>query len=254
MTMKTFLAGVVAMLIAGSAAAQEKSVAIAADPWCPHTCSAKDVRPGYMIEVARQAFTDRGWRVTYKTAAWSRVMHDVKAGKIDGAVGALRGESAGMTLHAEPLGRQSNVFVVRADDPWTLQGLVSVKGRVVGSIKDYSYSEEIDDWLAGGHTQVQALGGENALGRNLQKLLSGRVDVVVEDEAVLLHTIKAGGLADKVRVAGRMPGGDLFIAFTSAEHRGARMAEVLDQGIRDMRSSGQLRRILDGYGLKDWKE
>ena len=251
---KAFLAVVVAMLFTGHAMAEEKTAVIAADPWCPHTCGATEARPGYMVEVARQALTSRGWTVTYKNAPWARVMRDVKAGNADGAVGALRGEAGGMVLHAEPLGRQSNVFVVRAADPWSLQGLDSLRGRKVASVKDYSYSEAIDSWLAGGHTEVQALGGENALDRNLKKLLSGRVDVVVEDEAVLLHTLRSGKLGDKLRIAGRLPGGDLYIAFTPVGGRGGRLAESLDQGIRELRASGELGRILGGYGLKDWKE
>lgn len=255
MAVKSWLMGIFALSLAGSALAQEKTAVLAADPWCPHTCGAQDAKPGYMIEVAREALAKGGWQVVYKTAAWARVMHDVKAGKLDGAAGSLRdeGEAAGLVVPDEPLGRQANAFVVRAGDPWTMQGLDSLQGRKVGSIKDYSYSKEIDGWLEGHAAQVQALGGENALDRNLQKLVSGRIDVVVEDEAVLLHALRAGKLGDKVRIAGQMPGGDLFLALTPVGGRGAALAKALDQGIRDLRASGRLGQIVEGYGLKDWK-
>lgn len=111
----------------------------------------------------------------------------------------------------------------------------------------------IDAWLAAHPGQVQAAGGQNALERNITKLASGRVDVVVEDDAVLAWTLN--GRADKAafRIAGRIPGGELFVAFADADGRGTRLAGLLDQGVRDLRASGELSAILGAYGLSYWK-
>ncbi|CAA7627121.1 ABC transporter substrate-binding protein [Magnetospirillum sp. UT-4] len=231
----------------------ETTLVLAADPWCPHTCEPDSPQPGYMIELARKAFALRGVRVVYKSMPWSRAMADVRAGRIDGAVGALAGEADGLILHRHALGKQVNAFATRPDESWSFAGLDSLRGRVVGITQDYSYSPEIDSWLAGGHTQVQPLAGENALGRNLRKLAARRVDVVVEDEAVLRHTQRHSNGGVQVRIAGRMAGGDLFVAFTpKPERRGADYAEMLDQGLKDLRTSGEFQRVLAEYGLPDW--
>ncbi|MEW5727421.1 MAG: transporter substrate-binding domain-containing protein [Pseudomonadota bacterium] len=250
--MRSLLVALLLLSAAAIPAGAAEKVVLLADPWCPHTC-APGGRPGYMIEIATKAFAARGIEVEYRTVAWARAMAEVRQGRADGAVGALRDEAADLVVHDEALGWQANVFAVRADDGWAYAGLDSLAGRKVGSILDYSYSPEVDAWLAAHPGQVQAAGGENALDRNISKLLSGRVDVVVEDSAVLTWALRARPDRDKIRLAGKTAGGALFIAFSPADGRGARLASILDQGIRELRASGALRSILDGYGFSDWK-
>lgn len=240
------LAAAVAALVRPALA---DTVRLEADPWCPHTCAAGP-HPGYMVDIAREALALAGHRVEYRTVPWTRAKQDVRDGKADGAVGFLLAEAEGYGVHKVPLGRQGNAVVVRADDPFVFSGLESLRGRIIGSIQEYSYSTAIDGWLATHRAQVHALGGEDALERNLKKLLAGRVDVVVEDEAVLRG--KLGGGVDRVRIAGHMAGGDLFIAFTPASARGEAFANALDAGIVQLRASGRLAQILAAYGLTDW--
>ncbi|MGE5548400.1 MAG: substrate-binding periplasmic protein [Solirubrobacterales bacterium] len=242
-----------AMLLLAVPAGAQETVVLGADPWCPHTCDAGPDRPGYMIELAQSAFALHGVRVVYTTAPWARVMAEVRDGKLDGAVGVLRAEAADLTLHEEALGMQTNAFAVRKGDPWTFGGLDTLKGRIVATIKDYSYSSDLDAWLASDATEVQAAAGENALEKNLRKLVAGRVDVVVEDAAVLKHRLRKFADRDKIAMAGGLEGGELFIAFANAEGRNQRLTAMLDSGIRSLRASGELNRILAKYGLKDWK-
>lgn len=239
-------------LACGSAQA-ETIITLAADPWCPHTCAALGGKPGTMVEIATRAFAARGITVRYKTMAWARAMVEVRAGKIDGAVGALAGEAGDLVLHAEPLGRQTNAFIARANDAWRFAGLASLEGKRIGTIQDYSYAPDIDAWLAKHAGIVHPLGGENALVRNLRKLTGGRLDVVVEDESVLAHHLKQLRPAPEIQVAGRIAGGNLFIALRQGGDS-ARYADILDQGIRDLRASGELQRIMAAYGGKDWKD
>ncbi|MGE5505425.1 MAG: substrate-binding periplasmic protein [Actinomycetota bacterium] len=237
-----------------SACAQAReTVVVEADPWCPHTCDAADPKPGYMIEVAREALARSGFDLVYKSVAWARVIKDVQGGQADGAAGTLAQEArtAGLILPEEPLGLQSNVFVVRADDPWTMQGLGSIGNRRVGSIQDYSYSAEIDQWLADHPDQVRPLGGGNALERNILKLLNRRIDVVVDDAAVVAYTLARLGNESKMRIAGHMPGGAIYIAFSPAKPRAAAYAAALSAGVREMRKDGSLARILARYGVSE---
>lgn len=233
--------------------AQPGTIVLAADPWCPHTCDDDAAQPGYMIEIARRAFALKGVQVTYRNAAWARVMTDVREGRLDGAVGALATEAADLALHQEPLGHQANAMAVRATDPWTFTDLNSLNGRRIGTIQDYSYSPDIDAWLTAHQSRVQALGGQNALERNLKKLTAGRIDTLIDDEAVLHYRLKSWPDAAKLRLAGRIDGGDLFIAFSKIGNRGAELAALLDQGVRELRASGEFEKILATYGLKDWR-
>ena len=244
---------IIATLLSIGCAHAESTVTLAADPWCPHTCEVGSDSPGYMIEIASRAFATQGYRVIYKNFSWTRVMAEVRDGKLDGAVGALAGEARDLVLPTEPAGRQVNTFAIRQDDPWQFNGLESLKGRVIAINQDYSYAEDLDAWLAKKPTQIQALGGENALERNLKKLTSKRVDVVIEDQAVLSYVVKAQKNQPKIRTNGTYPGGDLFIAFTATGGSGRHLAQIYDAGIRQLRDSGEFQRILTKYGVMDWK-
>jgi polar amino acid transport system substrate-binding protein len=248
--------GVMAALLCGLLAvpavqAAEPPVVLVADPWCPHTCDPDDGSDGYMVDIAREAFAMAGIPVVYKTLGWARAMRDVRQGRADGAVGALADEAPDLITHVVALGWQANVLIIRDDDPWVFTGLASLVGRQVGSVSSYSYSAEIDAWLAANPATVQAISGSNAAGRNLKKLLARRIDIMLDDEAVVGDAISRQGQPPAVRIAGNLPGGTLHIAF--APQRGRTLAAILDRNIKVLRANGRLAAILAHYGLSDWE-
>jgi polar amino acid transport system substrate-binding protein len=131
-----------------------------------------------------------------------------------------------------------------------LTGLESLAGRQIGSVRSYSYSAEIDAWLAANPGQVQAISGSGGARRNLRKLLAGRIDVMLDDAAVAGDTVRRSGQGLPVRVTGRLPGGSLHIAL--GNRRGNHLAAILDRNIHALRASGRLAAILAEYGLTDW--
>jgi len=233
------------------ALADSPTIVLASDPWCPHTCPADSAKPGYMVEVAYRAFALSGITVIYRTNSWARAMSDVHEGRIDGIVGTLATRAVELDLPQEGFGRNSYVFVVRADDPWTLAGLPSLEDRTLGVVQGYSYSPTLDPWMAMHRDQIQALGGENVLERNLRKLLAGRIDTVIEDEAVLTYRLRTWPEAKQIRIAGRIDSGALYIAFSRRGGRGTELARQFDSGVRALRASGELDRILARYGVRD---
>jgi len=233
------------------AIAESPKIVLASDPWCPHTCPADLAHPGYMVEVARRAFALSGVTVIYRTMSWNRALSDTREGRIDGIIGTLGSRSAELDLPQEGFGHHYYVFAVRADDPWTLAGLDSLKERTLGIVQGYSYSPALDSWLSRHGDRVEALGGESALDRNLRKLLAGRVDTVIEDEDVLAYRMKTWPEAGRIRLVGRVESGALYIAFSRRHGRGSELARQFDSGVRAMRASGELDRILAQYGVRD---
>ena len=231
--------------------AEERPVVLVADPWCPHTCDPRRGPDGYMVEIARAALELAGYKVVYKTEGWARALYDVRHGHADGAVGALPDEAPDLVTNGEPLGRQVNALVSRADRPVEFFGLDSLGALQIGSVAGYSFSPAIDLWLSEHPRQVQAVSGSDAAIRNLRKLLAGRVDVALDDEAVLAYAARRLGQSMAVSMVTRLPGGSLHIAFGWT--RGEKLAAALDQGIRTLRTDGRLREILERYDLKDWK-
>jgi len=239
-------------LLAPTGAAAD-TVILTADHWCPHTCDPESGRSGYMIDIAREAFALAGLKTQYQIRPWATGLNEIRAGLADGIVGTLPGEAPDLPRNHLPLGRQSNAFAVRAEDPFNFIDMTSLAGRRIGTVKDYSYSTDIDAWLAQHPQQVLAQAGNRAAETNLGRLLDRQVDLVLDDEAVLRDTIIRTGRTGKVRTAGRLAGGSLHISFSLARQRGNSLADVLDNGITALRRNGRLAAILAGYGLADWE-
>jgi len=244
-------ASVFAALLASPAYAD--TIVLEADQWCPYTCEAGSDKPGFMIEVAKAAFEAKGHQVVYRSVPWARALDDVRrTGAAQGAVGATDSDRSESTVfHDEPLGRSANVFVTRAGDSWTFKDLSSLNGRTLGVIKDYTYGSPVDEWIAANGGAVQAVAGDSPLELNLTKLIAGRIDVVVDDAAVIAYEAAKTGVANKLRTAGGTEPASVYIAF-SKTGSGPQYAAILSAGIIGLRAGGKLAAILARYGVADW--
>ena len=252
--MKIWLRMVVACCVLAPPFAQAAdSIILTADHWCPHTCDATDGRDGYMVDIAREALALSGLKTVYQVRPWSTAVKEVRAGLADGIVGVLDRELPDLPHNRQPLGRQINALVVRAADKVQLPSLDSLAGRRVAIVQSYSYSPDIDAWLAAHAAQISPQSGNRAAEINLERLLADRVDVVLDDEAVLRDAIIRAGLTGKVRIAGRLGGGTLHLAFSPSRQAERSLPRLLDEGIAHLRQSGRLAEILAGYGLADWQ-
>ncbi len=60
-------------------------------------------------------------------------------------------------------------------------------------------------------------------------------------------------IEDAVESAGQVGAPEpVFIAFSPANPRAKEYARILDEGMKKLRSSGRLEKILGKYGIKDW--
>lgn len=97
---------------------------------------------------------------------------------------------------------------------------------------------------------LQVLGGERVLPRNLQKLLLGRIDVLLEDRDIIEH-YGASSAARRTgpprwRTAWRQP---LHVGLSPhLPEVDARLAE-LDEGLRQLRREGTLKVLGERYRL-----
>jgi polar amino acid transport system substrate-binding protein len=125
----------------------------------------------------------------------------------------------------------------------------------VGAIAGYSYGAEIDQYIASAASGQATLvrGDRRAQRRLVSMLLALEIDAVVEDEEVMRAALEQLGLQARLRIAGRSTDYlDLYIACTPDNPRTAAFVERLDQGLRQLRDSGELARMLERYQLSDW--
>ncbi len=207
------LAGIGPLLVSS---ARADVIELRADPWCPFNCTPGSAAPGFMVELAREALAPFGHEVRYAQLNWSRSLVKVRSGEI-----TRISELAGLRLGA-----------TRDYDYYTTEVLAHIAAR----------SPE--------RSEIQLLSGNDALARNLRKLLAGRIDVMVEEHSALLYQLQQLGLQDQVVLLPHAQSSPLHIGFSSRHPRPAFYVRQMEQGLATLRRSGRYRAILARYGLK----
>ncbi|MBP9838167.1 MAG: transporter substrate-binding domain-containing protein [Proteobacteria bacterium] len=233
-------------------------IRLRADTWPPFNASPTSALPGYMVEVAKIVFEKVGHKIDYQIAPWNRSILDAEKGNIDGIIAAAVGDAPKLLFPSEPLGRVEEAIFVKANNPWKYTDSESLKTQKIGIISDYSYGDKFDEYIKANKedkAKIEVLAGDEALNQSIKKLSLGRVTAIFCVPQVFYQTvndlkinkddfIQAGSSGDK---------DDLFIAFSPAKESSKKYAEILSNGINELRASGELKKILDKYELKDWK-
>lgn len=245
--------GVVLGLV--SAPVRADTIVLRSDEWCPFNCT-PGAKPGYGIEVAAEIFARAGHRIDYGLAPWGRSLEDCQHGAIDAVIGADPVDGAHLLFPQEPIGVWDTIFVVPKGQPWRYAGAESLPKLKLGGIIGYNYREPVGSYVEANkadRSRVDLVGSRQPLEQNLRKLLAGRIGATMETRAVLDYKLRELNLLGAVDFAGGTDAGPIYVAFSPKNPKSREYADLLDAGIREMRASGRLKQILDGYGVSDWK-
>lgn len=251
-----FLVGL--LLFPALAVARAETVLLGADEWCPYNCAPGAARPGYMIEIAKHAFGAAGLEVEYRLMPWNRALSAVRAGEIDGAVGAGTGDLPEAIFPKQSLGLSLNVLARKADKAGTFvyRGAESLAALRIGGVQGYSYDNgPIDAYIkkaAGKGEAVQLIAGTELQSQNLRKLLADRIDAILDNDYVLKLAVAEMQPAPAIAYIPLGEPDGVFIVFAPKKPSSRRYADVLDTGLTELRRSGRLKTILASYGLEDW--
>lgn len=231
-------------------------ITIAADSWCPFNCQPGAELPGFMVEVAKRAFSAKGHEVVYLEVNWSRAIQEARKGNLTAIIGAFKGDAPDFVFPDHELAVLGNTFFVHKENDWTYQGLDSLKRIQLAAINGYDYGDELRGYIQeSGSASVTLLGGDQyPLRRGIRMLSLRRVDALVEADPVFWYNANLLGKADQFKVAGRASEPmKSYIAFSPRLPESEDYARILSEGIASMRASGELDEILAKYGLKDWR-
>lgn len=210
--------------------------------------------PGYAVEMARKIFAPHGIAIDYANMPWGDALKAAAEGEIEGVIGANRTEAAKLVVPDESIGAPRMALYVKRGQSWKYQNIASLGKVRVGVIADYKYWDAIDEYIAKHEEpKVYKLSGDAPLKDGLNKLLAGELDVVPEAVPVFGWAVKDAGLNPADFQAAYLHESEpVFIAFTPKDERGARYAKILTEGIRALRRSGELEKLLARYGQRDW--
>lgn len=245
------LLGVACVVLSAAAPARAETITLVADEWCPYNCTPGDENPGFLIEIAKAIFESGGLQVDYKVVPWARAIRDARAGRYSAIVGAIRSEAPDF-VYPEGTGFHAGTQAfVKAGGDWKYAGPTSLENVTLGVILDYSYGDATDAYITNHRSdekRVQLSTGEDALEKNVAKLLQGRVSVLLEDPAVMRYFLSKTGQTGAVKQAGVLEDTEVFIAFAPKEGHAVEHARMLSDGMTRMRASGEIARILGRYG------
>ena len=214
--------------------------------------------PNLKVDIARIVFETKGINLKYVTMPWKRALLETRQGIYAAVIGASKTDAAGFVFPEEELARNKLAFYVKKGSIWRFKGVESIEQIKLGAAAGYDYRQWLNDYIkenSDNANKVQILTGDVPLQRNLQRLLLNRIDAVVDTEAAILWEAKRLGVSHEIESAGY---GDepsyCYIAFSPNAVKSPVYAQILSDGIAQLRSTGQLQIILDRYGLTDWRE
>lgn len=238
----------------------QTTLTVKADSWFPFNDDPAAAKPGYVVELLRLIFEPQGIKIDYKMTPWNRSLAEVENGQSDCVIGALKSDAPNFIYPVEAAGVTKNVFFTNKDKKWKYSGIDSLKDINLGVIADYSYSEALDAYIKmhkADSKKITVLTGDNALEQGIRMLEKGRIDAVVEDESVYAGKLALMKLdpATFFQVGADRKGDPIYVAFSPHESKkvaSVQYAAKWDDGIKKLRTAGELAKILMKYGLKDW--
>ncbi|KPA17194.1 ABC transporter, periplasmic domain protein [Candidatus Magnetomorum sp. HK-1] len=230
------------------------TITIRADVWCPYNCEPGAEAPGYMIEIAQQIFGTLNHTVDYQSMPWARALKQTRSGKYVAVVGAYVEDAPDFTF-ADFMGTSTMIFYGRKGDKWKFDGIKSLKTIKLGVVRDYAYTTELDKYIADNSkgNKVQLASGEEAIEINIKKLKKKRIDIFIANDKVLAYHIKrTGRLIDDFQNCGLLSTDKVHMAFSPKNPKSTFYAETVNQGMKNLRKSGDLKKILEKYNVQDW--
>lgn len=236
----------------------EKTVKLVTGEWCPYICNPElhNGLNGYLADIASTVFQKAGYKVELRIVPLGRAFMMCRKGRIDGLLALYEDDAPDLihTKHAQ--GTSSSAFLTRKENPWKYTGMQSLNQvRNLGLVKDYEYPI-IGDFIRKHPDKVTMVKDKDSLKKRLEMMLRDRIDVLVDDSIVIKYTLKKMKLTELFTEAGNL--GDShpvnIAAFSPVIPESKKYAEILVNGIEELRKSGELDKIMDKYGLKDWKK
>jgi polar amino acid transport system substrate-binding protein len=236
------------------ASAATETLRVRADTWMPFNGDPASAQPGYVVEALKAIFEPQGITIDYQNLPWADTLKAAENGEVDAAIGASRTEAAHLVLPEENITVARVGLFVRKGNPWAYTNKESFAKVRLGAIDGYNYWDVLDDYIKShGAPQVTLFTGTTPLPDAISKLRGGEIEMMPETLPVFIWALREQHLSiAEFRIAYTHQGDDVFVAFAPTD-AGRRYAKLFDAGLRQLRKSGELAKLLQKYGLEDWK-
>ncbi|AZZ91948.1 transporter substrate-binding domain-containing protein [Hahella sp. KA22] len=245
MKFKSAILTFLALFLAASVRAE--TVTAAGDPWPPFI-DPNDPDGGVAVSLAREAFSRSGFTLEMNIMPWARAIDGVKNAKYDVLIGTWwTKERTEFLDYSEPYLTNEIKFIKRKGDPFEYNGMDSLTGKSVGIVRGYGYGDEFLN-----ATNFKRPETADFL-PNVKKVVSGRVDLTLEDELVARSQIakEEPGLIDQIEFTqNALNANTLHVTCGLANAKHEEIINALNKGMAAMKADGTFDQILKKYGMK----
>ena len=241
------------LALSGAAPAHAAApVKIVISPWCPYICTDDKARPGVLVEITTAAFASQHAAVNFVDLPWQRQLMSTRDGSADAILGISRSDAPDLLFPRRPTGNFIPCFFVPLSSTWKYGGVNSLRNIRLSVLKGENFNKDVDAYLngEGAHNgRVDFLSSESYLTQHFQKLAAGRADAVLEEARIAQNYLRSSHQSGRFKLAGCLDATPIWIAFTPSGSSGTAAMAVFEQGLDEIQKSGQLKAILEKYGL-----
>jgi polar amino acid transport system substrate-binding protein len=236
-----------------------RTIDLVADVYMPYTGDSAKGETGLMVDVAKAIWEKKGHAVRYDSKSWKDALSGAQQGMYAAVVGANRDDAPEFVFPKVEQARAQGAFYGLVSSSWKYGGPATLSKVKLATILDYKYNPEIAQHIRDNRKNRDRIrsieSSPDILQRFVQLLEKEQIDVFVEDQFVVQYFFKTLDRADRFTELGKMKASTpLYIAISPRDLDAATLAKDLEEGMALLRSSGELSKILEKYGVADWLE
>ena len=247
----------VLLILCSSQITKADVISVRSDKWCPYVCEPKSDKPGYMVEITKTILEKHGHTIDFQIVNWARAINETRKNKVTALIGCSHSDGPEFVFPSEPIGIMKNHYYVRQDSTWVYKNPQSLDGKRIGIGNGYTYGDVVDKLIKAKHKSFVTIAGQRPLDQIMKMMTAKRLDAFVENPAVLRYTLtQLKKPLDTYRAVSPNLADDpyLYVSFSPANPKSPQYAALITKGIAELRQSGELKKILDRYGVQDWDE
>jgi polar amino acid transport system substrate-binding protein len=226
---------------------------------CPLMCpNQKD--KGFTTEITKTVLEKSGYTVKFESLPWSRAVDFANKGTLSGLICTGQEESPLLIYPKLEEGIQNDCFYGAYSDKWKPNDLTSFINRKTIIFKGWVYEQKYKDKL-GEKIYFKTFKEFSLEGgyfkRAIKMVQRGRAHAFWSDENMFKYFLKQNQSikeANIVKKLGCIKRQKLYLGMSPKFPKLAKKVNRdFDKGMREIRKSGELDKIMAKYGLTDWE-
>ncbi len=239
-----------------AATTPEPEYIVATNDFCPFMCLHGE-NEGFSVDLAKRVFKDAGIEFEFEEHPWARGVRETTVGNIYGLLAAGKSEAPALMFPEEPVGVQYNCFFTPQDSTWQYTSKEDLKDDRIIVFINWGHRQDLREYL--GEEKYDEMFIELSHDGDYDRIAAdmikqGRADAVWSDPRVNAYeSHKEGSPIEGFKNSGCISVFFLYLGFTpKTPERSQELITIFNEGVRELRQSGELAKILQKYNVEDW--